>query len=96
MFTLEEVTGPHACLLPTPRTSPPLLPRTRLFVNEKELVKNLPANAGDPGSITVLGNSPGEGNGNPLQDCCLENSMDRGAWWAPVDGVAKSQTRLSD
>ena len=40
--------------------------------------------------------SPGEGNGNPLQYSCLENPMDRGAWWATVHGVAKSRTRLSD
>ena len=40
--------------------------------------------------------SPGEGNGNPLQYSCLENPMDGGAWWATVHGVAKSQTRLSD
>ena len=52
--------------------------------------------AGDPGSIPGLGRSPGEGNGNPLQDYCLENPMDRGAWWAAVHGVAKSRTRLSD
>ena len=39
---------------------------------------------------------PGEGNGNPLQYSCLENPMDRGAWWATVHGVTKSQTRLSD
>ena len=45
-----------------------------------------------PGS----GRSPGGGNGNPLWYSCLENSMDRGAWWAMVDGVAKSQTRQSD
>ena len=38
----------------------------------------------------------GEGNGTPLQYCCPENPMDRGAWWAAVHGVAKSQTRLSD
>ena len=44
-----------------------------------EVVKNLPANAGDVGSISGLGRSPGEGNGNPLQYSCLENSMDRGA-----------------
>ena len=53
-------------------------------------------NAGDPGSIPGLGRSPGEGNGNPLQDYCLENPMDRGAWWATAHGVAKSRTRLSD
>ena len=40
--------------------------------------------------------SPGEGNGNPLQYSCLENPMDRGAWWATVHEVAKSQIRLSD
>ena len=49
-------------------------------------------NAGDPGSISGSGRSPGEGNGNPLQYSCLENSMDGGAWWATVHGVAKSQT----
>ena len=52
--------------------------------------------AGDPGSITGSGRSPGEGNGNLLWYSCLENSMDRGAWWATVHGVAKSQTRMSD
>ena len=49
-------------------------------------------NAGDVwdmGSIRGLGRSPGEGNRNPLQCSCLENSMDRGAWWATVHGVAK-------
>ena len=49
-------------------------------------------NAGDLGLIPGLGRSPGEGNGNPLQYSCLENSMDRGAWWATVHGVAKSRT----
>ena len=53
-------------------------------------------NAGDLGSIPGLGRSPGEENGNPLQYSCLENFMDRGAWWATVQGVAKSRTRLSD
>ena len=53
-------------------------------------------NAGDLASIPGLGRSPGEGNGNPLQYSCLENSMDRGAWWATVHGVAKSGTQLSD
>ena len=53
-------------------------------------------NAGYPGSIPGSGRSPGEGNGSPLQYSRLENSMDGGAWWATVHGVAKSQTQLSD
>ena len=53
-------------------------------------------NAGDLGSIPELGRSPEEGNGNPLQYSCLENSMDGGAWWATVYGVMKSQTQLSN
>ena len=50
------------------------------------VVKNPPANAGDPGLITGLGRSPGEGNGNLLQYCCLGNPMDKGAWRATVHG----------
>ena len=53
-------------------------------------------NAGDPGSIPESGRSTGEGNVNPLQYSCLENPMDRGAWWTTVHGVPKSWTRLSD
>ena len=53
------------------------------------VVKNLPAKAGEAGSVLELGRSPGEGNGNPLQYSCLGNSMDRGAWQATVHGVAK-------
>ena len=53
-------------------------------------------NAGDRGSIPGLRRFPGEGNGTPLQHSCLENPMDRGAWWAAVHGVAKSRTRLSN
>ena len=64
------------------------------------MVKNLPANAGDTRDTDLIGDmdwedSPGEGNGNPLQYFCLENSTDRGAWQATVHGVAKSQTQLS-
>ena len=51
--------------------------------------KNLPASAGDVGSIPELGRSPGEGNGNLLQYSCLGNPVDRGAWWATVNGVTK-------
>ena len=50
---------------------------------------------GDPDSIPGSGRSPGEGNGNPFQYSCLENSMDGGAWWAILHGVAKSQTWLN-
>ena len=49
-----------------------------------------------PGLILGPGKSPGEGNGNPLQDSGLENPMDRGAWQAIAHGVAKSQTRLNN
>ena len=54
------------------------------------MVKNLPANAGDVGSILESGSFTGEGNGNLLQYSWLGNPMDRGAWWATVLGVAKS------
>ena len=52
-------------------------------------------NVGDPGLIPGSGRSPGEGNGKLLQYSCLENHMDRGAWWATVCGAAKSWTQLS-
>ena len=55
-------------------------------------------NAGDTGdadSIPGSGRSPGGGNGNPLQYSCLGNPMDRGAWWATVQGVTKTQTQMS-
>ena len=59
------------------------------------VVKNLPASVGDvrdPGSVPGSGRSPGGGHGNSLQYSCLENPMDRGAWWATVHGVAKNWT----
>ena len=56
--------------------------------------KESACNAGDPGSVPGLGRSPGEGNGNPLQYSCLENSMNREAWQATVHGVSKSKTWL--
>ena len=57
--------------------------------------KESACNAGDLCSIPESGISPEEGNGNPLQSPCLENSMDGGAWWATVHGIT-SQTELSD
>ena len=57
-------------------------------------VKSPCDNGGDSGSIPGWGRSSGEGNGNPLQYFCLENSMDRGAWHATVHGVDKSQKWL--
>ena len=54
--------------------------------------KESACNVGDLGSIPGSGRSPGGGHGNPLQYSCLENPMDRGAWWATVHGVTKSQT----
>ena len=59
------------------------------------MVKSLPANPRDirdTGLTPGSGRFPGVGNGNPLQYSCLENSKDRGAWWATVHGVAKSRT----
>ena len=62
------------------------------------MVKSAPADAietGDASLIPESGRSPGEESGNPLQYSCLENSLDRAAWWATVHGVAKSRTQLS-
>ena len=56
------------------------------------MIKNLPTNAGDAGSIPGWGRYSREGNSNPVQDSCLENPLDRGAWQATVHGVAKVPT----
>ena len=61
------------------------------------VAKNPPANAGDPGDVGLIpgsGRSPGRGHGNLVQCSCLENPMDRGAWWATVHSVTKSLTQL--
>ena len=58
--------------------------------------KNRPVNAGDAGTISESGRSPGVGNGTPLRYSCLENSMDRGVWPATNHGMAKSRIRLSN
>ena len=66
-----------------------------IIIHLAQLVRNLPANAGDEqdsGSIPGLGGPPEKGNGNLLQYYCLKNSMDRGAWRVIVYGVAKSWT----
>ena len=60
------------------------------------VVAQMVNNAGDPGMIPGWGRSPGEGDGNPLQYSCLENSRDRGAWWATVHGLEKRWTQLSN
>ena len=62
------------------------------------VLKNPPANAGDirdAGLIPGLSRSPGGGNGNPLQHSCLENPMDRGAWWAPSIGSKSDMTEVT-
>ena len=61
------------------------------------VLNNLPANAETAGNVSLIpgsGRSPRGGNGNPLQDSCLGNPMDEGAWWATVHGITKSWTRL--
>ena len=58
------------------------------------MIRNLPANAGDLGSIPGSTRVPGEGNGIQLQYSCLENTVDKGDWWATVYGIVKSPTRL--
>ena len=60
------------------------------------MVKNLPVDAGDVGSIPGSGRSPGGGHGNPIQYSCMENSKDRGGWQATIHGVAGSRKPLGD
>ena len=81
------------------RETAPLSAYISLFIKRKiywilgfpggSVVKNPPANAGGIGSTPGLGRSPGEGNGYPLQYSCLENPMDRGAWWTTVLRIVK-------
>ena len=75
----------------------PLSLGLRLPTQVALVLKNQPANVGDitdEGSIPASGRSPGGGHGNPLQYSCLENPMDRGAWWATVHRVARNPTWL--
>ena len=71
-------------------------PTLEVKINFGSNGKESACHAGDQGSIPGLGSSSGEGNGNPLQYSCLENSMDREALWATVRGVTKSRTQLRD
>ena len=96
IFTLSPSYCLEAALEPQGRRSLRKFPRASQVA---QVVKNpsaFPGDAGDMGSIPRSGRSPGGGNGNPLQYSCLEDSMDREAWWATVQGVTKSQTRLSN
>ena len=82
-----------ACFFPTFRASISLHPITHTFYPNPTCTA---CSAGDPGLIPGSGRSPAEGNGNPLQYSCLENSMDKGAWQATVHGVTKSRSWLSN
>ena len=98
--TTPEISAHHHCpgclwlVLPKkPLAAYTCLAGTELGLPGGRVVKNLPAKAGDTrdaGLIPVSGRSPRGGNGNMLQYSCLENSMDRGTWWATLHGVAKS------
>ena len=71
-----------------------MIPISQMGFPGGSVVKNSPANAGDPGSIPMLGRSFGEGNSYPLQYSCLGNPMDGGAWQATVHRLAKNLTQL--
>ena len=81
------------CWTPQPLSLFPIVPGG---FPDGSVVKDLPVNAGDAGSIPGSGRSPGEGSGNPLQCSSLENPMDRRAWRDTVHGIQKSWTLLSD
>ena len=102
-YTAIHSSSPHLLSESLVLRSPTCLPgrHFRYFVSTPSLHigsdgKESACDAGDLGLIPGLGRSPAEGNGNPLQSFCLENAMDRGAWWATVHGVAKSWTRLRE
>ena len=92
-FTLLKSSLPWEAVLATAKIRSlcdiQMLPLTDEGFTSGSVVNNLPANAGDMGSIPGSGRSPGEGNGKPLQYSSLENPMDRGDWQAIVHGVTK-------
>ena len=95
--TCLRALSPKLLDLPIPLDCRPLKNRDHCLCQVVLVVKKPPTNAEDirdTGSIPESGRSPGEGHGNLLQYSCLENPMDRGAWWAAVHRVTKSWTRL--
>ena len=96
IFNCGKQRHPYLCVVEGLTVLSFLYSDTRLGASQVALVvKNPPSNSGDArdtGLIPGLGISPGEKNGNPLQYSCLENLMDKGAWWAVVQGVSNSQT----
>ena len=92
---VEGVAQPYTLLMilwKDPQDSETIIYTEAKGFPDGSVVKNLSANAGDLSSIPGSERSPGGGHGNPLQNSCLENPMDRRAWQASVHGVAKSQT----
>ena len=99
LATKQQQQYPHKyyCLISFIHSLTQIFIKLQLPVSQSGSVgKESSCKAGDPGLIPGSGRSPGEGNGNPLQYSCLENSMSRGAGQATVHGIAKSQTRLRD
>ena len=96
-FNLGLCTFPFVSSLNQARNSPIYISHNLQLVWTYQVVKNPSVNAGDARDVGLIpgsGRSPGVGNGNTLQDSCLENAMDRGAWRATVHGVTESWTRL--
>ena len=97
LFSLAPLTKPYFI-----KKKKKYLLRTKRGARASQMVlvvKNLLGDAGDIRNMALIpasGRFPGGGHGNPLQDSCLENPMDRGAWWATVHRLAMSQTLLSD
>ena len=92
---LQPTLGVHGFSWSWIRLNPELW-RIRASLVAQGILREFACNAGNLDLIPRLGISPRRGNGYWLQYCCLENSMDRGAWWATVHGVTKSRTWLSD
>ena len=100
LFPLGKLFSPQLAFFPTENHPPSHLPQSQLpetlHLPCGPDSKESACNAGDLRSTPRSRRSPGEGNGNPLQYSFLENSMDKGAWWATVHVVANSQIQLSN